>query len=103
MPVTQLLGPELSAFLACLLDQTGGTAEVALSALPDATLMRLVSLDVIKPVPTFSDIGFAIVITDQGQEVIRECARLRPAHEQTTEFSAAMAKLSRERSEGKKK
>ncbi|MGO9956939.1 MAG: hypothetical protein ACLP50_13325 [Solirubrobacteraceae bacterium] len=92
----EALGPELVALLACISDQPDGVAEVALSALPHASLMRLIAFQIIEPIPTMSDAGFRIEITRLGEGVIREYAHDWPADARTSRRSAARAALETE-------
>lgn len=91
------LGPEIAAFLACLWQQPGNLAELALTTLPHGSLMQLIAADVIKPVPAVSASGFVIVVTDHGHKVIRRCAERLPDCQRAGRQDAARAELRRAR------
>lgn len=97
MSPAQALGPELTAFLVCLSDQPPGKVGLAISALSHDSVMRLVALRVIEPVPTATEAGFAIILTEDGQRIVPECASPGVATEQATPRQAALADLARER------
>jgi hypothetical protein len=89
--IEEVLGPKLVAFLGCLHDQPAGAAETALGALTHDSLMRLISLGIIRPVASLTDSGFEIAITREGWDMIGRLAARSPKGE--SQRRAAQAEL----------